>query len=121
MGEQVGDGLDDVAHVLAAAEVAGQRPPVLRTGNAVLDPDTSRGVRLASALVDLFGLRRPRHPTLTKTAGSPITPDEVGPVDVVLLSHDEHADNLDMTAATFSGPGPPSPVSSFSSSALPSE
>ncbi|MGY4981704.1 MBL fold metallo-hydrolase [Streptomyces sp. 900105755] len=37
----------------------------------------------------------PGAPTLTKTAGSAIMPDEVGPVDVVLLSHDEHADNLD--------------------------
>ncbi|MGW3133245.1 MBL fold metallo-hydrolase [Streptomyces sp. NPDC001123] len=39
----------------------------------------------------------PGAPTLTKTAGSAITPDEVGPVDVVLLSHDEHADNLDIS------------------------
>lgn len=34
-------------------------------------------------------------PTLTKTAASAATPAELGPVDVVLLSHDEHADNLD--------------------------
>ncbi|GGW65144.1 MBL fold metallo-hydrolase [Streptomyces griseoloalbus] len=34
-------------------------------------------------------------PTLTKTAPSTATPAELGPVDVVLLSHDEHADNLD--------------------------
>jgi L-ascorbate metabolism protein UlaG (beta-lactamase superfamily) len=32
---------------------------------------------------------------LTKTAGPALTPDEVGPIDIVLLSHDEHADNLD--------------------------
>ncbi|MFR9797082.1 MBL fold metallo-hydrolase [Streptomyces sp. MS06] len=37
----------------------------------------------------------PGAPTLTKTADSAITPAEVGPVDVVLLSHDEHPDNLD--------------------------
>ncbi|WP_436532344.1 MBL fold metallo-hydrolase [Actinoplanes sp. HUAS TT8] len=30
-----------------------------------------------------------------KQAGPALTPDEVGPVDVVLLSHDHHADNLD--------------------------
>ncbi|MEU7469526.1 MBL fold metallo-hydrolase [Streptomyces sp. NPDC044984] len=36
-----------------------------------------------------------RGPTLTKTAASRATPAELGPVDVVLLSHDEHADNLD--------------------------
>lgn len=34
-------------------------------------------------------------PTLTKTAPSTATPADLGPVDVVLLSHDEHADNLD--------------------------
>ncbi|MFC8373344.1 MULTISPECIES: MBL fold metallo-hydrolase [unclassified Streptomyces] len=34
-------------------------------------------------------------PTLTKTTASGATPAELGPVDVVLLSHDEHADNLD--------------------------
>ncbi|MFD5270461.1 MBL fold metallo-hydrolase [Streptomyces sp. NPDC058335] len=34
-------------------------------------------------------------PTLTKTAPSTATPVDLGPVDVVLLSHDEHADNLD--------------------------
>lgn len=31
----------------------------------------------------------------TKTAGPALSPEEVGPVDVVLLSHDHHADNLD--------------------------
>ncbi|MGW1346280.1 MBL fold metallo-hydrolase [Kribbella sp. NPDC002412] len=30
-----------------------------------------------------------------KTAGPALRPDEIGPVDVVLLSHDHHADNLD--------------------------
>lgn len=33
--------------------------------------------------------------TSTKCAGPAITPEEVEPVDVVLLSHDHHADNLD--------------------------
>lgn len=32
---------------------------------------------------------------LTKTAPSAATPADLGPVDVVLLSHDEHPDNLD--------------------------
>ena len=31
----------------------------------------------------------------TKTAGPALAPEEIGPVDVVLLSHDHHADNLD--------------------------
>ncbi|WP_149826359.1 MBL fold metallo-hydrolase [Streptomyces tailanensis] len=33
--------------------------------------------------------------TLTKTASSATTPAGLGPVDVVLLSHDQHPDNLD--------------------------
>ncbi|MFC7531829.1 MBL fold metallo-hydrolase [Actinoplanes sp. GCM10030250] len=37
----------------------------------------------------------PRGDKLTKTAPSAITVDELGPVDVVLLSHDQHPDNLD--------------------------
>jgi L-ascorbate metabolism protein UlaG (beta-lactamase superfamily) len=39
--------------------------------------------------------QNPGRPLLTKTAPSAAQPDELGPVDVVLLSHDEHADNLD--------------------------
>lgn len=31
----------------------------------------------------------------TKTAGPALAPEDIGPVDVVLLSHDHHADNLD--------------------------
>ncbi|MEU6339066.1 hypothetical protein ABZ839_32510 [Streptomyces cellulosae] len=42
MGQQAGDGLVDVAGVLAAAaEVAGQSSPVLQVGDAVLDADAS--------------------------------------------------------------------------------
>jgi hypothetical protein len=33
--------LDDVAHVLAAAKVAGESPPVLEVCDAVLDADAS--------------------------------------------------------------------------------
>lgn len=33
--------------------------------------------------------------TLKKTTGPAMTPDEAGPVDTVLLTHDQHADNLD--------------------------
>ncbi|MFD8075538.1 MBL fold metallo-hydrolase [Streptomyces sp. NPDC059718] len=38
---------------------------------------------------------RPGRPVLTKTAPSTGTPGDLGPIDVVLLSHDEHPDNLD--------------------------
>ncbi|MFF8288560.1 MBL fold metallo-hydrolase [Streptomyces sp. NPDC016309] len=37
----------------------------------------------------------PGRPVLTKTAAPAAAPAGLGPVDVVLLSHDEHADNLD--------------------------
>lgn len=39
--------------------------------------------------------RRPGHPLLVKTAPASGSPTDLGRVDVVLLSHDEHADNLD--------------------------
>lgn len=39
--------------------------------------------------------RRPGHPLLVKTAPASDSPTNLGRVDVVLLSHDEHADNLD--------------------------
>jgi L-ascorbate metabolism protein UlaG (beta-lactamase superfamily) len=32
---------------------------------------------------------------LTKTAGPALQPDEIGRIDAVLLSHDQHPDNLD--------------------------
>lgn len=38
---------------------------------------------------------RPDGRLLTKTAPSTSTPADLGPIDVVLLSHDEHDDNLD--------------------------
>ncbi|MBC2905320.1 MBL fold metallo-hydrolase [Streptomyces cupreus] len=37
----------------------------------------------------------PGRPTLRKLAPSPVAPTDLGRIDVVLLSHDEHADNLD--------------------------
>ncbi|MFI9046941.1 MBL fold metallo-hydrolase [Streptomyces sp. NPDC053427] len=61
-----------------------------------------------TALFEYGGLRFLTDPTfddpgdyaapgasLTKTAPSTATPTDLGPVDVVLLSHDEHPDNLD--------------------------
>ncbi|GAA5206281.1 MBL fold metallo-hydrolase [Streptomyces thinghirensis] len=61
-----------------------------------------------TALFEYGGLRFLTDPTfdapgdhqapavvLTKTAPSAVDPADLGPIDVVLLSHDEHADNLD--------------------------
>ncbi|WP_042377648.1 MBL fold metallo-hydrolase [Streptacidiphilus melanogenes] len=39
--------------------------------------------------------QNPGRPLLTKTASSAAQPAQLGRIDVVLLSHDEHADNLD--------------------------
>ncbi|OEJ21244.1 hypothetical protein AR457_35880 [Streptomyces agglomeratus] len=39
VGEEPGDGSDDVAHVLASAVVSGEGSPVLQMTDAVLDPD----------------------------------------------------------------------------------
>lgn len=67
-----------------------------------------------TALVEYGGLHLLTDPTfdaprdyplgelvLTKTAPSSITPAELGPVDAVLLSHDEHPDNLDDAGRGF--------------------
>jgi hypothetical protein len=38
---------------------------------------------------------------LIKTDPSPVSPDDVGRIDAVLLSHDEHDDNLDNAGRAF--------------------
>src|ERR1700728_2135341 len=57
-----------------------------------------------TAVLDLGGLRIVSDPTfdapgphgyLTKTAGPAVAEDRLGRVDLVLVSHDTHADNLD--------------------------
>jgi L-ascorbate metabolism protein UlaG (beta-lactamase superfamily) len=67
-----------------------------------------------TALIELGGLRILTDPTfdppgdhasgqrvLVKTAGPSRSPEEVGPVDLVLLSHDQHPDNLDDRGRAF--------------------
>jgi len=57
-----------------------------------------------TTVLDVGGLRIVSDPTfdapgphgyLTKTAGPAVAEDQLGPVDLVLVSHDNHADNLD--------------------------
>jgi L-ascorbate metabolism protein UlaG (beta-lactamase superfamily) len=77
-------------------------------------PRSTVTVRLVggpTAVIELGGLRFLTDPTfdaprrygrpggrfLTKTEGPAFGVDELGPVDVVLLSHDEHPDNLDIS------------------------
>jgi L-ascorbate metabolism protein UlaG (beta-lactamase superfamily) len=63
-----------------------------------------------TAVLDLGGLRIVSDPTfdgpgehgyLTKTAGPAVSDDELGPVDLVLVSHDNHPDNLDDRGRLF--------------------
>jgi L-ascorbate metabolism protein UlaG (beta-lactamase superfamily) len=41
------------------------------------------------------------HTTLTKTSHPALAPDEVGEVNAILLSHDQHRDNLDRAGEAF--------------------
>ncbi|MFE3458072.1 MBL fold metallo-hydrolase [Nocardiopsis aegyptia] len=64
-----------------------------------------------TVLIEYGGLRLLTDPTfdpprdypvgagfvLTKTVAPAASPDELGPIDAVLLSHDEHPDNLDLS------------------------
>ncbi|MFE1915416.1 MBL fold metallo-hydrolase [Streptomyces anandii] len=67
-----------------------------------------------TAVLELAGLRLLTDPTfdapgaypigsreLVKTAGPALPPTEVGAVDAVLLSHDQHPDNLDRSGRTY--------------------
>lgn len=68
-----------------------------------------------TALLEVGGLRLLTDPTfdpagckygrwpavLRKTAGPFCGPEDVEPIDAVLLSHDQHADNLDILGRTF--------------------
>jgi L-ascorbate metabolism protein UlaG (beta-lactamase superfamily) len=72
-----------------------------------------------TAVIDVGGLRLLTDPTfdppgdhpigsrrLTKTAGTAFGPEAVGPVDAVLLSHDQHPDNLDCQGREYLGRAP---------------
>lgn len=67
---------------------------------AVLEVD---GLRLVTdPTFDAPGeYHRPDGSKLVKLAPPAVTADEVGPVDAVLLSHDQHADNLDKAGRAY--------------------
>jgi L-ascorbate metabolism protein UlaG (beta-lactamase superfamily) len=75
---------------------------------------TVRYVGGPTALLELGGVRLLTDPTfdppgdhpvgsrvLVKTAGPAVGPDGLGPVDAVLLSHDQHPDNLDTVGRAY--------------------
>jgi L-ascorbate metabolism protein UlaG (beta-lactamase superfamily) len=67
-----------------------------------------------TALIEIGGVRLLTDPTfdpagdiasgtrtLTKTLDAVLAPEEIGPLDAVLLSHDQHTDNLDRSGRAF--------------------
>lgn len=68
-----------------------------------------------TAVIDMGGLRIVSDPTfdepgpqgyLTKTAGPAVSESALGPVDLVLVSHDLHPDNFDKRGRAFAGTAP---------------
>lgn len=68
-----------------------------------------------TAVIDIGGLRVVSDPTfdpagpqgyLTKTAGPAVDEDAVGAVDLVLVSHEAHPDNLDVRGRAFAKTAP---------------
>jgi L-ascorbate metabolism protein UlaG (beta-lactamase superfamily) len=93
-------------------------PPPLRTTLPLPPPRAADGLTITviggpTALIEVAGLRLLIDPTfdppgsyavgsrtLTKTSAPALDVDAVGPIDVVLLSHDQHPDNLDRSGRT---------------------
>lgn len=82
-------------------------------------PLTVRYLGGPTAVLEVGGLRLLTDPTfdppgaypigdreLRKTMPSPVAPEELGPVDAVLLSHDQHPDNLDRAGRAFVASAP---------------
>jgi L-ascorbate metabolism protein UlaG (beta-lactamase superfamily) len=71
---------------------------------AVLDLDAARVV--LDPTFDPPGTYPIGNRALTKTAGPAVLPGDVGPFDAVLLSHDQHPDNLDRAGREFLASAP---------------
>ncbi|MDC7121252.1 MBL fold metallo-hydrolase [Cellulomonas fimi] len=101
------DDHDDVRSTTHAAEAAhptpsdGRSTPAARVGATFVGGPTLllRYAGLALLTDPTFDDAPAEYPgpvTLRKLVGPAVPPDALGPVDVVLLSHDQHADNLDV-------------------------
>jgi hypothetical protein len=77
-------------------------------GSKIMSTPTITLIGGPTALIEIDGFRlltdptfdapgdyRLPHTTLVKTSGPALDAAAIGPVDAVLLSHDQHADNLD--------------------------
>lgn len=86
----------------------------MSTAETTSDPASIRLLGGPTVLIEYGGLRLLTDPTfspageypmgpltLTKTADAPVAPSELGQIDAVLLSHDEHPDNLDNAGRAF--------------------
>ncbi|WP_405894733.1 MBL fold metallo-hydrolase [Streptomyces sp. NBC_01527] len=81
---------------MSATSSAGEQFPVRVFGGPTAQFEYGGLWFLTDPTFDAPGdYRRPGHPLLVKTAPASGSPADLGRVDVVLLSHDEHADNLD--------------------------
>lgn len=56
---------------------------------------------LTDPTFDAPGAYQLPHVKLEKTVGPAVRPDTIGPVDAVLLSHDQHSDNLDNSGREY--------------------
>jgi L-ascorbate metabolism protein UlaG (beta-lactamase superfamily) len=56
---------------------------------------------LTDPTFDLPGVYQLPHVTLEKLSGPAVAADAIGEIDVVLLSHDQHSDNLDESGKRF--------------------
>jgi len=76
-------------------EASMTRVSITRVGGptALLEIDGFR--LLTDPTFDAPGEYRLPHVTLRKTTGPALSSEGIGPIDAVLLSHDQHADNLD--------------------------
>jgi L-ascorbate metabolism protein UlaG (beta-lactamase superfamily) len=61
---------------------------------------------LTDPTFDAPGEYRLSYVTLTKTSGPVLSAGAIGPVDAVLISHDQHSDNLDHSGRAFAAKAP---------------
>jgi L-ascorbate metabolism protein UlaG (beta-lactamase superfamily) len=70
-------------------------------------PIEADGFRLVTdPTFDAPGEYQLSYVTLTKTSGPALSADRIGPVDAVLISHDQHSDNLDHSGRAFAAMAP---------------
>ena len=82
-------------------EIAMSQPKVTLIGGPTALIEIGGFRLLTDPTFDAPGEYRLPHVTLKKTSSPALTVQEVGPIDAVLLSHDQHSDNLDNSGRAF--------------------